>query len=106
MATTPEGRIKRKLDKLLKEFPLWYFAPQAGIYGGAGIPDRIVCYNGRMIGVECKADATKELTKLQSACAAKIEKAGGLYFLVFDTYSLERLRNYLVGNSKSKIPGS
>ena len=41
MATTPEGRIKKKLDKMFKEEGIWYYSPQAGPFGAAGIPDRL-----------------------------------------------------------------
>jgi len=55
MADTPEAKMKKKVDKVLKEAGVWYFAPQSGIYGRSGIPDRIACVNGRMIGIEVKA---------------------------------------------------
>lgn len=95
--STPEGNIKRKLDRMLKSFgpDLWYFSPQAGPYGSAGIPDRVVCVRGTFIGVECKADASKKITPLQDACRLKIEKAGGVYFLVYDADSIVALRVFI-----------
>jgi len=56
MAATPEGRIKSKLDKVLKAEGVWFYSPQAGPFGVAGIPDRVACVNGHFVGIECKAD--------------------------------------------------
>jgi hypothetical protein len=93
---TPEGRIKAKVDKLFKSYPadqLWYFSPQAGPYGNAGVPDRIACVGGTFFAVECKADAKKKRTRLQDVCATRIQDAGGFYFLVFDAGSLSELED-------------
>ena len=38
MSSTPEGKIKRKLDKMLKSENIWYYSPQAGPFGRAGFP--------------------------------------------------------------------
>ena len=59
MSNTPEGKIKRKLDKVLKQEGVWFFNPQAGPFGRAGIPDKIACIGGKFVGIECKADKTK-----------------------------------------------
>ena len=55
MANTPEGKVKASVKKILDELHVYHFSPfQAGM-GRAGIPDIICCYNGRFIGIECKA---------------------------------------------------
>lgn len=94
--TTPEGAVKRKLDKMLAQLGVWYFSPQAGPHGRAGIPDRIVCARGTFVGIEVKADATKHPTRLQKSCMAQIEAAGGMCFVVYDDVTIERVRWYLV----------
>ncbi len=99
MATTPEGKIKSKLDKMLKGLGVWYFPPQAGPFGSAGIPDRIVCCRGHFIGIEAKADAKKKPTDLQAACMAKIEAAGGKCFVVYDDETIEEVRDYINASS-------
>ena len=95
MASTPEGKIKRKLDKMLKEEGIWYYNPQAGPFGRAGIPDKIAIISGRFIGIECKADKTKKPTALQIKAMKEIEMAGGKCFLVYDEDTIEEVRQYI-----------
>ena len=99
---TPEGAIKRKLAKMLKDEGVWSFPPQAGPYGSAGLPDRILCVYGELVGVECKADSTKQPTKLQLLCRDQIVAAGGKWFLVFDEFTLSVLRAYIVNRRREK----
>lgn len=94
MASTPEGKVKRKLDKMLKEFApeVWFFSPQSGIYGKAGIPDRVACVNGLFIGIECKADPKLKPTELQKRVAEQILNANGAWFLVNGDDAIQSLR--------------
>jgi len=98
MATTPEGKIKNKLDKMLKYEKVWYYSPQAGPFGRAGVPDRVAILGGQFIGVECKADRSKKPTALQLKCMQEIEDAGGKCFVVCDDESIEQVREYINGN--------
>ena len=87
---TPEGTVKAHAEKALKRLGCYYFLPSIGGYGRKGIPDIIVCYKGRFIGIECKFDATKNPpTKLQQLELAKIKKAGGIA-IVFDTNTTQK----------------
>jgi len=95
MSSTPEGKIKRKLDKMLKSENIWYYSPQAGPFGRAGIPDRVAIVDGRFVGIECKADRTKKPTALQLSCMKQIEVAGGKCFVVFDDKTIEEVRTYI-----------
>jgi|TARA_S200002703_G_scaffold149335_2_gene146782 hypothetical protein len=98
MATTPEGKIKNKLDKMLKYEKVWYYSPQAGPFGRAGVPDRVAILGGQFIGIECKADRSKKPTALQLKCMQEIEDAGGKCFVVCDDESIEQVREYINGN--------
>tara|TARA_E500000305_G_scaffold104100_1_gene100124 strand:+ start:252 stop:551 length:300 start_codon:yes stop_codon:yes gene_type:complete len=98
MATTPEGKIKNKLDKMLKYEKVWYYSPQAGPFGRAGVPDRVAILSGQFIGIECKADRSKKPTALQLKCMQEIEDAGGKCFVVCDDESIEQVREYINGN--------
>lgn len=95
MSNTPEGKIKRKLDKVLKQEGVWFFNPQAGPFGRAGIPDKIACIGGKFVGIECKADKTKKPTPLQIKAMKEIEMAGGKCFLVYDDTTIEEVRDYI-----------
>ena len=97
MVVTPEGKIKLKLDKMLKSYnkDLWYFNPQSGIFGKSGIPDKILCVHGKFIGVECKADRTKKPTALQLQCMEKISQAGGVCFVVYDNETINQVKLYI-----------
>ena len=98
MATTPEGKIKNKLDKMLKYEKVWYYSPQAGPFGRAGVPDRVAILGGQFLGIECKADRSKKPTALQLKCMQEIEDAGGKCFVVFDEESIEQVREHINGN--------
>ena len=95
MATTPEGRIKNKLDKMLKSEKVWFYSPQAGPFGRAGVPDRVAILEGQFIGIECKADRTKKPTALQLKCMKEIEMAGGKCFVVYDDETINKVRDYI-----------
>lgn len=95
MSNTPEGKIKRKLDRVLKQEGVWFFNPQAGPFGRAGIPDKIACIGGKFVGIECKADKTKKPTPLQIKAMKEIEMAGGKCFLVYDDTTIEEVRDYI-----------
>lgn len=96
MASTPEAKMKKKVDAVLKEFSIWFFAPQAGIYGRAGIPDRIgVLPNGRMIAIEVKADPTKKPTALQQREIDALLKSNAVVWLVDSDLKVAALRTAL-----------
>ena len=95
MADTPEAKMKKKVDKVLKEAGVWYFAPQSGIYGKSGIPDRIACVNGRMVGIEVKADPSKKPTALQQKTMRDMMNAGAFCYVVDSDASVTMLANHI-----------
>ena len=94
-SVTPEGKIKAKIDKLLKAYKVWYYSPQAGPHGQSGIPDRVACVRGRFVGIEAKANKTCKPTAMQIMQGRNIVNAGGLWFLVYDGATLAELEDYL-----------
>jgi hypothetical protein len=96
MATTPEGKIKRRLDNVFKKHKVWYFSPQSGPFGRAGVPDRLAIVEGRLVGVEAKADKTKKPTPLQIKCMKEIEEAGGKCFIVYDDITIGEVEAYII----------
>ena len=97
MSNTPEGKIKRWLDKSLKELDVWFYSPQSGPFGKAGIPDRVAIVKGRFVGIECKADKTKKPTALQTKTMKEIEMNGGKCFLVYDNETIQEVVLYIEG---------
>jgi len=78
---TPERRVKDKVKKVLKELGAYYAMPATGGYGSSGVPDFLVCYCGRFIGLECKANGGKP-TALQEKNLDDIRKNNGIAFVV------------------------
>jgi len=78
---TPEKKVKQKVVAILKELGAYYFYPFTGGYGNSGVPDIIVCYRGRFLGIECKAGKGKT-TALQDKNLAQIESCGGLALVI------------------------
>lgn len=92
--STPEAKVKRKLDKMLKDEGVCYICPQAGPYGTSGIADRIACVNGRFFGIEVKA-GKNEPTPLQLLWGRKVVDAKGIWLVVRDDESIEELRRLI-----------
>jgi len=98
MALTPEAKVKLRVRQILDEFatvdPVYYFFPPANGYGRQGIPDVIVCINGKFLGIECKAGKGKTTT-LQEREMAKIRAANGATMVVNED-NLNKLVAYLI----------
>ncbi len=91
---TPEGKVKLKLVEMLKEMGAWYFFPANNGYGKSGIPDVIVCWYGRFIGVEVKSAKGKP-TALQLRTGTEIKDAGGMWRVVRNEDDIAALAAYL-----------
>jgi Holliday junction resolvase len=101
MALTPEKKVKNQVVKLLKKHHAYYFFPATYGMGRSGVPDVIVCYGGRFIGIECKAGNNKP-TELQKRELTAIQEAGGEAFVINDR-NLNVLERHLIeqGNKDS-----
>ena len=78
---TPEGKVKEKVKKYLKEKGIYYIMPATGGYGSSGAPDILVCHKGKFYGIECKANGGKP-TALQLDNLERIEDNGGITIVV------------------------
>lgn len=105
MANTPEKKVKKMLDTLMAEQGVYFFAPQSGIYGRAGIPDRIYCVNGRFVGIEAKADRTKKPTDNQLRELASIRNNGGMTFIVYDETTIKAAVNWVISRKAAEKMG-
>ena len=77
MATTPEGKVKKRVKEILDAMDAYYFMPATAGYGRSGVPDIVGCYNGEFFSIECKA-GTNTPTALQEREMRRITEAGGL----------------------------
>lgn len=78
---TPEGKVKKKVQQILKDRGAYYFSPVTGGFGRSGVPDIVACYHGKFIGIECKAGNNKP-TALQLKNLDEITKAGGTSLVI------------------------
>src|SRR5690606_7265756 len=84
---TIENRIKRYLDSI----GAWYLKVHGSAYQRSGVPDIIACVNGKFVGIEVKKPGGI-VSPLQKAKIKKIQKAGGIAFVV---YSFEEAKQHL-----------
>ena len=72
-----EATLIQSIRKYLATLPdCFFWKEHGGQYGTAGIPDIIVCFKGRFVGLEAKVGKNQP-TKLQTATIDKIRQAGG-----------------------------
>jgi len=90
---TPEKKVKIQVRKVLDRIGCYHFMPATGGYGASGVPDIVACYNGKFIGIECKANGNKP-TKLQLKHLNDITLAGGMS-LVIDENNMPMLELFI-----------
>ena len=81
MATTPEGKVKKRVRQVLDSLGAYYVMPVTGGYGNSGAPDFLVCLHGKFIGIETKAGKGKT-TLLQEMNLDRIQKAKGFALVI------------------------
>lgn len=101
MAVTPEGKIKKLVNKMLDEFVVDLASPQLYRYWpvpsgfGESSLDCIVCYYGVFMAIETKAPGKKP-TPRQQDCMMRMRCAGGIVHVVDSPDDVEKLRNRLL----------
>jgi hypothetical protein len=85
---TPEGRVKAKLRRHLRNLPRCYvFMPvQSGL--GASTLDYLICVNGWFVAIETKKPGGK-MTPRQEIVAQQIRDAGGRVYMVDSDAALD-----------------
>jgi Holliday junction resolvase len=84
VALTPEGKVKAKVVKILRDEGVYYFFPATHGYGRSGVPDIVCCVAGKFLAIECKAGGNKA-TALQIREIETIRQAGGVAVIVDET---------------------
>lgn len=86
-----EADIVKAIQRYLKTVDQCFFWKEhGGMYGAAGIPDIICCYQGRFYGFEVKTE-TGTATGLQKAVILKINAAGGTAAIVRSVDDVRRI---------------
>lgn len=91
MRLTEEAKVKRDLKQFFNQLGSYWFMPATHGFGRSGVPDFVVCINGRFVGVECKGTASNKTTALQRAELRKIITAGGVAAVV-DTTNIDEFK--------------
>ena len=88
-----ESQLIQSIRKYLATLPECFFWKEhGGQYGTAGIPDIIVCYQGRFYGLEAK-DGKNQPTRLQAATIEQIRHAGGVAAVVRSVDEVKEIMN-------------
>lgn len=93
---TPESKVKARVKRILADLNAYYSMPVTSGYGNSGTPDFLVCYRGRFVAIECKANGGKP-TALQLKHIKDIQECGGIAMIVDETninQLHETLRSY------------
>ena len=93
MASTPEALVKQRIKLTLDAHGAYRVMPVSNGMGAHGIPDFLVCLNGRFVGIEAKAGKNRP-TALQISNLRRIHEAGGCA-LVINEDSLPHLDGLL-----------
>lgn len=72
-----EKLFEEKVKRLLKLRGAWVLKTFSNGIQRSGIPDLLICYKGRFIGIELKAEKGKA-NKLQEHEIQSIKEAGGI----------------------------
>lgn len=93
---TPESKVKAEIKTYLESIGVYYFMPFGSAYGRRGVPDFIVCHQGRFVGIEAKSE-TGTATKWQDKEIAAIRAAGGIALVARGAGAVEVVRAALHG---------
>ena len=81
MASTPEGRVKKRVTQIIKRASdVYYFMPVQTGYGSPTL-DYLGCSRGRAFAIETKAPGKKP-TARQEAIIKEMESAGMKVFVI------------------------
>lgn len=90
MTTTPEGKVKNDIKKLLNARGIWYFMPSANGFGKVGVPDFICCWQGRFLAIEAKAPGKlNNTTANQERRIQEINDSMGIAFVADNAKMVE-----------------
>lgn len=77
-----EKSFENKVKQFLTEQGCWFVKTWSNGVQRSGIPDLLICCNGKFLGVELKAKNRKP-SELQKWNIAKIKEAGGIGLILY-----------------------
>lgn len=77
-----EKNFENRIKKYLEKNGCWFIKFFANAYTSSGVPDLLVCCNGRFVGIEVKQENGKS-SLLQKVHLLKIKQAGGIGILAY-----------------------
>ena len=87
--STPEGKVKSRVDAILAKYTNVLINPTTKGYGKSGAADKITCISGQFIAIETKSNQAvgikKYPTKLQYRFLANVLRIGGNIAVVNET---------------------
>lgn len=98
----PEARLAAEIRHALERHGAFVFKVHGSGMMLAGLPDLIVCYEGRYFGVEVKMPGNKP-SKIQRHIHRKIEAAGGTACVAYSVS--HALRVVILGHAPESAPG-
>ena len=93
-----ETAFAKKVDQYLntKKPNIYFFNTFGNAVQRAGLPDRIVCYKGRFIGIELKRpDGKGTESKRQEIEGNKIKKAKGIFVCTDNLDFIKEIFDYI-----------
>jgi hypothetical protein len=85
---TPEAAIKKQIREWLRQEGAYIFSPVQMGYGASTL-DLLVCWKGRFVAIEVKAEG-KKLTPRQELLTSEIRAAGGRAFTAYSVDDVAR----------------
>jgi hypothetical protein len=102
MASTPEGKVKTAITKMLKHYGAYYYMPVPGGYGESTV-DYLGCSGGSFFAIEAKAPGKKP-TERQTMVLSTIQRAGGSIFVIDNArcQEMDELEAFLILTTTGK----
>ena len=91
MATTPEGKVKRKVKAVLKKHDAYQFWP-VGVGYGVSTVDCLACVHGHFLAIETKAPG-KYATPRQHMTLNQVTDAKGTSMVISNQKGIDMLDN-------------
>lgn len=101
--STPEGKVKSKVDAILAKYTNVLINPTTKGYGKSGAADKIACMNGQFIAIEVKSTQAvgikKYPTKLQYRFLANVIRNRGRVAIINET-NVDQLEHWLLHSNE------